>query len=288
MGRKGEWKKLVYQFIEENKGKYSLANLCSLFGVSRSGFYRFSNHVNTSEKNLLELIKKCQFKNRQTYGYRRIKVWLQRVKGLQINAKRILRIMRKYSLLSVIRRKPKRISKGKENFRYPNLLCQDFTADRKNEKWVTDISYIHTSQGIFYLSVIQDLFDRSIVSYQLSHSPDTELVLKTIEKAYRIEKVADGLILHSDQGAQYTSNAYFRLTQSYGIVPSMSRRGNCYDNGVIENFFGTLKTESIYQSKPRTFDEAKRIIDRYIHFYNHERLQLKSGQTPLEVRRLSA
>lgn len=105
------------------------------------------------------------------------------------------------------------MSEEEQNKLDPNLLSQDFTAERKNEKWVTDISYLHTSQGILYLSVIQDLFDRSIVSYQLSSSPNTELVLETLQEAYRIEKVADRLILHSDQGAQYTSNTYFRLTQ---------------------------------------------------------------------------
>lgn len=196
--------------------------------------------------------------------------------------------MKKYALLSVVRRRKRKISTGSENHRYPNLLGQDFAAARKNEKWVTDISYIHTFQGSLYLSVIQDLFDRSIVAYRLSPAPMTELVLETLQAAYQIEKVADGLILHSDQGAQYTSHAYFRLAQSYGIILSMSRRGNCYDNGVVENFFGTLKVESIYRKKPRTFTEAERIIDQYISFYNQERLQLKSGQTPLEVRSLSA
>ena len=153
---------------------------------------------------------------------------------------------------------------------------------------MTDISYIHTSKGVLYLSVIQDLFDCSIVSYRLSPIPNTALVLESLRKALQIEKVADGLILHSDQGASYTSHAYFSLTKCYGIILSMSRRGNCYDNSVIESFFGTLKTESIYREKPRDFDEAERMIAQYIRFYNEDRLQLKSGQTPLEVRHLSA
>ena len=280
---------MTYQFIKEHRSRFTVALLHRILKVSRSGFYRFLQEKNSgNEEQLVSMIQVCHQRTFQTYGYRRVKMWLQRAKGIKVNSKRILRIMQKYSLLSIVRRRKKKILIGKENLRYPNLLSQKFTAARKNEKWVTAISYIHTSQGILYLSVIQDLFDRSIVSYRLSATPNTELVLETLKEAYQIEKVADGLILHSDQGAPYTSHAYLSLTQSYGIVLSMSRRGNCYDNSVIENFFGTLKTESIYRAKPRSFEDAERMIAQYIHFYNQDRLQLKSGQTPLEVRRLSA
>ena len=136
--------------------------------------------------------------------------------------------------------------------------------------------------------MIRDLYDNSIVAYKTGTEQSVNLVLDTIRQAIRGEKkkVAAELQLHSDQGAQYASQAYFELTQQYGITPSMSRRGNPYDNAAAENFFSILKTECIYRHKPATFSEANEMIDRYIHFYNHERIQLKTGEAPL-ARRLS-
>ena len=143
---------------------------------------------------------------------------------------------------------------GKQVHRYENLLNRQFNADKPNQKWVTDISYIHTGQGILYLSMIRDLYDNSIVAYKTGTSQAMNLVLDTIRMAMAKEKVAAELQLHSDQGSQYTSQAYFELTQEYGITPSMSRRGNCYDNAMAENFFSILKAECIYRHKPKTFE----------------------------------
>lgn len=136
--------------------------------------------------------------------------------------------------------------------------------------------------------MIRDLYDNSIVAYKTGTQQTVNLVLDTIRLAIKREKkvVAAELQLHSDQGFQYTSQAYFNLTKQYGITPSMSRRGNPYDNAMAENFFSILKTECIYRHKPSTFSEANEMIDRCIHFYNHERIQLKTGEAPL-VRRLS-
>ena len=178
---------------------------------------------------------------------------------------------------------------GQQLHKYQNLLNRDFCADRPNSKWVTDISYIHTGQGVLYLSMIRDLYDNSIVAYKTGTQQTVNLVLDTIRLAMKQEKkrAAEELQLHSDQGFQYTSQAYFQLTQQYGITPSMSRRGNCYDNAMAENFFSILKTECIYRHKPATFTEANEMLERYIYFYNHERIQLKTGEAPL-ARRLSA
>ena len=188
-----------------------------------------------------------------------------------------------YGLLSVIRRKKYR-NYGEYLHRYPNLLNRDFNAERPNQKWVTDISYIHTNQGVLYLSIIRDLYDNSIVAYKTGTEQNVNLVLSTIKAAKRKEKVTAELQLHSDQGFQYTSQAYHRLIQSYGITPSMSRRGNPYDNALAENFFSILKTECIYRAKLQTYEEANLLIDEYIHFYNNLRIQLKSKLTPLEKR----
>ena len=196
--------------------------------------------------------------------------------------------MKKYELLSEIRRRRKWQQMGQQVHKYKNLLNREFHADRPNSKWVTDISYIHTKQGILYLSMIRDLYDNSIVAYKTGTEQTVNLVLDTIHLAMKQvkKKAAAELQLHSDQGFQYTSQAYFQLTKQYGITPSMSRKGNPYDNAMAENFFSILKTECIYRHKPATFSEANEMIDRYIHFYNYERIQLKTGEAPL-ARRLS-
>ena len=132
--------------------------------------------------------------------------------------------------------------------------------------------------------MIRDLYDNSIVAYKTASRQTVNLVLDTIRLAMKKEKVAAELQLHSDQGFQYTSQAYFKLTQSYGITPSMSRKGNPYDNAMAENFFSILKTECIYRHKPKTFQEENELIDRYIYFYNHERIQTKTGVAQLSLR----
>ena len=212
-------------------------------------------------------------------------LWLEN-QGIHHNPKTVLRIMKKYGILSEIRRTRKWQNLGQQIHRYKNLLNRQFFADKPNSKWVTDISYIQTKEGVLYLSMIRDLYDNSIVAYKTATQQTINLVLDTIRLAMKKEKkrVAAELQLHSDQGFQYASQAYFKLTQSYGITPSMSRRGNPYDNAMAENFFSILKTECIYRHKPKTFREANELIDRYIYFYNNERIQNKTGVAPLTLR----
>ncbi len=170
---------------------------------------------------------------------------------------------------------------------YPNLLNRNFTATHPNQKWVTDVTYILTGGGWAYLSTIKDLYDNFIVAHQFGRENSVALVQQTLRKAKQKEKVTDGLVLHSDQGQQYTSQAYFVLTNEYNITPSMSRRGNCWDNAPMENFFGHLKEEALRQYKSPSFEQAQQIIEDYIYFYNYERIQLKTRQTPYHVRCLS-
>ena len=194
--------------------------------------------------------------------------------------------MKKYGLLSEIRRRRRWQQMGQQLHKYQNLLNRNFHAEAPNRKWVTDISYLQPKQGVLYLSMIRYLYDNSIVAYKTATQQTVNLVLDTIRQAVHREKkkVAAELQLHSDQGFQYTSQAYFNLTKEYGITPSMSRRGNPYDNAMAENFFSILKTECIYRRKPATFSEANEMIDRYIQFYNHERIQTKAGVAPLTLR----
>ena len=273
-----------YRVIYRHKDKYSISEMCRFFGVSRSGYYGYVSRMNIPawDLPLAEKIKECQDECGRTYGYRRVHIWLER-KGIHRNPKTILRVMQKYGLLSAIRRKKYR-NYGDYLHKYPNLLNRDFSAERPNQKWVTDISYIHTKQGVLYLSIIRDLYDNSIVAYKTGTKQNVNLVLSTIKEAKKKERVTAELQLHSDQGFQYTSQAYYRLIQSYGITPSMSRRGNPYDNALAENFFSILKTECIYRVKLQTYEEARLLIGEYIHFYNNQRIQLKTKLTPLEKR----
>jgi len=153
---------------------------------------------------------------------------------------------------------------------------------------VTDVTYIQTQQGWAYLSTIKDLYDGFIVAYRLGRNNSVHLVSETIKLARQKEKLVEGLILHSDQGFQYSTHVYHALTTASGITPSMSRRGNCWDNAPMENFFGHLKEEALRQYKIPTFQEANQIIDDYICFYNYERIQLKTKQTPYQLRCLSS
>ena len=279
--------KAKYAVIYRHREKYPVSVMCRFFGVSRSGYYGYVGRLGKPEKDaaLAEEIRQQQKQSLRTYGYRRMQIALA-AKGIYRNPKTVLRVMKKYNLLSEIRRHRRWVNMGQQLHRYENLLNRQFRADRPNHKWVTDISYIHTKQGVLYLSIIRDLYDNSIVAYKTGTEQTVTLVLDTIRLAIRREKkkVAAELQLHSDQGFQYTSQAYYKLTQKYGITPSMSRRGNCYDNAMAENFFSILKSECIYRHKPASFTEANDMIDSYIHFYNHERIQLKTGVAPLTLR----
>ena len=279
--------KLKYAVIYRHRREYPVLVMCRFFGVSRSGYYDFVKRIGQPEHDadLAESIRECQRTTDKTYGYRRVWKWLQD-RNVQRNPKTVLRVMQKYGLLSEIRRRRKWVNLGQQVHKYENLLNRQFKTDKPNTKWVTDISYIHTKEGVLYLSMIRDLYDNSIVAYKVASRQTVNLVLDTIRLAMKKEKkrVAAELQLHSDQGFQYTTQAYFKLTQSYGITPSMSRKGNPYDNAMAENFFSILKTECIYRHKPRTLIEASNLIDRYIYFYNHERIQNRTGVAPLTLR----
>jgi len=237
----------------------------------------------------MQLIEEAYLASRRTYGYRRIQIWLQAHKGLQINHKAVLRLMRKMGIRSIARKpNPYRSAKQTEHLhRYPHHLKRNFQAEGPNQKWCTDITYIMTSTGWAYLSVIKDLFDGYIVAHHLSARNDVAMVTKTLKKARQKEMVTDGLLLHSDQGHQYCSHAYYVLTKAYKLMPSMSRKANCWDNAPIESFFGHLKEEAIRQYPILSFKETQQIIDEYVYFYNHERIQLKTKQTPSQRRSLS-
>lgn len=265
--------------------------MCALFGVSRAAYYAWAKRSARPDpdRERMVLVQEAFRRSHDTYGYRRIALWLHLQKGLWINRKAVLRLMNKLGLRP--RARQRRVYRQLEQTRgrpaYPNRLARDFQASHPNQKWVTDITYIHTQQGWAYLSVIKDLFDGFIVAHQLSRDNSIGLVTRTIQLAKQKERNVKGLLLHSDQGYQYRSDPYRILIDGYGIVPSMSRRGNCWDNAPMENFFSHLKEEALRPSTNPTFQEAQRMIDEYVHFFNYERIQLKTRQTPFQLRCLS-
>jgi transposase InsO family protein len=265
--------------------------MCIFFHISRAAYYAWVRQIEGSDPDTerKELVQQAYQASHRTYGYRRITWWIAQKCGVTINHKAVLRLMNHMGIRSVARRRKiiQKMSEFGSYHRYPNLLNRNFTATRPNQKWVTDVTYILTREGWAYLSTIKDLFDNFIVAHAFGKENSLILVQQTLRQALQKEKVTDGLILHSDQGHQYSSQPYSVLTQEYNITPSMSRRGNCWDNAPMENFFGHLKEEAIRQYGILPFHETKQIIDDYICFYNYERIQLKTRQTPFQIRCLS-
>jgi transposase InsO family protein len=265
--------------------------MCAFFGISRAAYYAWVRRLDQPDPDAgrMAMVQEAYDASHQTYGYRRIQIWIQQKRKVTINHKAVLRLMNKIGIRSIARKRKaqKKLDEYESYHRYLNILDRDFTANQPNQKWVTDVTYIHTQQGWAYLSTIKDLYDGFIVAHRFERNNSINLVIKTLKQAQKKEKVTDGLVLHSDQGHQYRSHPYHVLTNEYNITPSMSRRGNCWDNAPMENFFGHLKEEAIRRVKNPTFQQAQQIIDDYVYFFNHERIQLKTKQTPYQVRCLS-
>lgn len=239
------------------------------------------------DQSRMRLVKEAHERSHQTYGYRRIRIWLEREYGIKINHKAVLRLMRKLNIRSIARKRNpyKQINNRYGAIHtYPNLLKQNFHSERPNQKWGTDITYIRTRQGFAYLAVIKDFFDKSILGYALSRNFSIRMVLQALNMASASSRPPKGVILQSDQGAQYQSAAYQILTSKYGIIPSMSRPGNCLDNAPTESFFSHLKEEWLRNNEIMDFNHAVQLVESYIHFYNYDRIQLKTKLTPFELR----
>ena len=278
--------KLKYRVIERFREKYAIEDMCRVFEVSRSGYYAWRKRQQYAPKDqwLVDFIIECQKKCKCTYGCRRVKRWIARFKGRQVNLKAILRIMRKLDMLSQIRRRRPYTHYKQDSFRYNNLLNRQFHQDKPNRFWVTDITYIPISGRMLYMCAVLDLCGRAVLAWRIGDDMTSSLVTDTVKDALIREKVAGGLALHSDQGSQYTSKAYFDLSQEYHFSPSMSSPGCPYDNAAMENFFGTLKSECLHRTHCSSKADVVQIVSEYVHFYNYERINLKDGLTPVEIR----
>lgn len=279
---------MIYQVIYHMRKKYPVTAMSRFFEVSRSGYYAWVDRLGQADRDSANMatVEAAYLRSRRTYGYRRVTDWLQRKPETYMNHKTVLRLMRKLGIRSVARRRKfqTRVEAIARLHYYPNRLNRNFTATRPNQKWLTDVTCIHTDQGVLYLSVIKDLYDGFIIAYQTSSQNSVALVTTTLRLALQEHPVQAGLSLHSDQGGAYCSHDYFMATKQANITPSMSRKQNCWDNAPMENFFGHLKEEVIRHIRLQTVVQAKEVIDDYIHFYNFERIQLKTKLTPFEQR----
>lgn len=254
--------------------------------MARSSFYY---HLKKSKlpdkyKEIKASIKSIYQKHKGRYGYRRITYELQN-KGIGINHKTVFRLMRSLGLKSTIRIKKYKSYKGEKGKIAPNRLERNFKAAAPNQKWATDITEFNVSGTKLYLSPIIDLFNQEIISYELTERPVFNQVVMMLKKAFKKLPNNTHLILHSDQGWQYQMSHYQQLLKEKGITQSMSRKGNCLDNAVIENFFGTLKSELFYTQKFKSIEHLKQEIDTYIIYYNNERIKSNLNKmSPIKYR----
>lgn len=218
------------------------------------------------------------------YGYRRITLEL-RNRGFLINHKTVQRLMKELGLKSLVRMKKYRSYKGNVGKIAPNILKRDFVATKPNEKWVTDVTEFHLFGEKLYLSPVLDLFNGEIIAYNIQSRPTYELVSKMLDKAFNCLSEGDAPVLHSDQGWHYQMKQFSYALKQNGITQSMSRKGNCLDNAVIENFFGLLKSELFYMQEFESMVHFKRELELYIEYYNHKRIKGKlKGLSPVQYR----
>ena len=268
---------MKYQFIKAHRVQFCISVMCRVLGVSRSGYYAWVKRPVSKRKMadvcLSEKIKALFKQGQGTYGVPTIYRLLKK-QEVVCSRKRVARLMRENDLVCKTGRRFKvTTTDSKHNLPVaPNLLEQDFSADRPDEKWVSDITYIKTKQGWLYLAVVMDLYSRRIIGWAMSESLHRSIVIKALQMALLSRLPAPGLLLHSDRGSQYASHEYQALLTSNNIRCSMSRKGNCYDNAPMESFFGSLKTERVHHRHYQTKTEAKTDIFEYIEaFYNRTR-----------------
>ena len=274
------------------RGKYSVNILCKVLECSKSGYYdwiklgRPENKAFKESTN--ELVVKMYEKNK-TWGIRQIRMQIKKIYGVIVTNFTVYRYMRLNSIQSITRKKTHRYSKLPHH-QIPNLLQRNFTTFCSNCKWSIDISYIFATDGVKYLCAIKDMYDKSIISYKISKTLDLPFVLNTVQQAVNIVPFEQrrNLILHSDQGFHFTNIVYQKLLADNNIIQSISAKGSSVDNVPIESFFSTLKSECLYLIKNLKVKDIDETIDKFIEYYNNERLQEKIKElTPFEFRELT-
>ncbi|PFZ44508.1 IS3 family transposase [Bacillus wiedmannii] len=272
--------------IYELRHEYKIMDLIKVARMARSTYYYWVKQMNREDKyrDVKESIKQIFNEHQGRYGYRRITLEL-RNRGYAINHKTVLRLMNQLGIKSLVRIAKYRSYRGKVGKIAPNVLKRDFKAFKPNEKWVTDVTEVHLFGEKLYLSPILDLFNGEIISYNIEKRPTFLLVERMLDEALKCLNKGDTPILHSDQGWHYQMDKYQHILKEHNIIQSMSRKGNCLDNAVIENFFGLLKSELLYLQEFESMEHFKRELENYIHYYNHKRIKTKlKGLSPVKYR----
>jgi putative transposase len=284
-----------FRLIEDHRDVWPVRVMCDALSVSPSGFYAWRSRPESPRKianrELLVDIRRVHAQHRKRYGAPRIHAEL-RAEGHPISRKRVARLMRRHGIRAQAPRRY-RVCTTDSRHSLPvaeNLLDQNFVADRPNQVWLADITYIPTGEGWLYLAVILDLFTRKVVGWAMRDHMRAELTIAALTMAIQRRRPAAGLIHHSDRGSQYAAGNYRDILQAAAIVRSMSRKGNCWDNAPMESFFGTLKTELVHQSEYPDRDAARRDLFAYIEgYYNRHRRHSAIGYiTPEQAEAKSA
>ncbi|WP_294653800.1 IS3 family transposase [uncultured Fusobacterium sp.] len=279
--------------ITELRAKYPLKLLLEISDIARATYYFYINKQDKDLKNqdIIEKIKEIFYANKKRYGYRRITLELKN-QGININHKKVLRLMNKLNLQSITHKRKRKYSsyQGTIGKIADNHIKRNFEANRPNEKWFTDVTEFNLRGSKLYLSPILDAYGRYIVSYNLSLSPNLNQIIDMLERAFSVNTDVNNLTLHSDQGWQYQHSFYSKRLEEKNIIQSMSRKGNSLDNGLMESFFGIIKTEMFYgqEKNYRNIEELKLAIEEYIDYYNNKRIKVKlKGLTPASYRNQS-
>ncbi|MDX3775772.1 IS3 family transposase [Chromatiaceae bacterium AAb-1] len=272
--------------VNELKAKFSLRHLLKATGLAKSVYYyhRQARKQACPDEALKSQIEAIYHAHKGRYGYRRITLTL-RLSGIGVNHKRVQRLMCELGLRSKVRPKRYKSYKGEVGKVVPDLVKRKFTADKPNQKWVTDVTEFKVGEQKVYLSPVIDLFNQEVVSYEVRKSVKLSLVTDMLKKATAKLSPNENPIVHSDQGWQYQNRQYQQHLSNKGLRQSMSRKGNCLDNAVAENFFGILKTEMYHNEVFKSADELIESIKEYIDYYNNQRIKLKlKGLSPIEYR----
>jgi len=271
-----------YAFMRGHAEEFRLTSMCRVLGVHRSGYYAWLRNPQSErakeDERLLGLVKQAWLESGGIYGHRKVVLDLRDL-GENCSRHRVGRLMRSEGLRALVGygRRP-RPSGGAVAAVAENVLDRDFTPAAPNRAWVTDITYIRTHEGWLFLAIVLDLFSRQVVGWAMNSTQHTDIVLQALLAAVWRRKPTAGLLLHSDQGSQFTSEAWQSFLTAHGIVCSMSRRGNCHDNAVAESFFQLLKRERIKRRIYATRDEARAEVFDYIEmFYNPKRRHSSNG-----------
>jgi putative transposase len=283
------------QFVKQNKQQLPVGRLCRLAGISVSGYYAAQGRSPCrrleEDQRLTPKIRFYFYRSRKNYGSRRIADDLQD-EGITCSKNRVLRLMRQEGLKSSHTKKFRVVTTDSNHHLpvAPNLMAQDFVADKPNEKWAGDITYVRTQEGWLYLATIIDLYSRKIVGLAMADHLRKELCTEALRSSLAFRQPDQQLLHHSDRGSQYASDDYQEILRQHGCIVSMSRKGNCYDNAVVESFFHTLKVECVYQTNYQTRQHAKEDITDYIfNFYNCSRKHSALDyQAPIQYEQMAA